>query len=343
LIGNLKPVNQMDAAFPVAAVRTDSARQAFERVLASSGAMLPERELRMLRPLKNLDDGECGFLDDELDIHIGNTSAGPNWDQCSIALFHQYEGRPFWSIMTWWGRRLAIDLQEGDVLGDVPGAQLSLAGELERSWIFEQLRGTQDALASGENRDNDWWNRVARPAYTAAYHAGTAGLHGAAPFLRAFESCPVTGYSTSGSWYDLDFLPLRLIAKMSLLRLGIEPRWISNFIVSNSNTGSRCEYPEYPFERMPEMIQDGVSQRTLLQRLGAPEFINDDWEYCFVDHGCLFCMRIHWYDKYEDIADYKAYCDAVEHEPPVADRVERIDLPPWAVTPFREYSIAHGC
>ena len=68
LIANLKPVNKVEAAFPVAAVATDSARQAFERVLASSGATLPERDAVDQRVVKQAIEGSGGLIDSQANV-----------------------------------------------------------------------------------------------------------------------------------------------------------------------------------------------------------------------------------------------------------------------------------
>jgi pectate lyase len=65
LITNLKPVNKAETAFPIAAVATDSAQQAYERVLASSGATLPERDAVDQRIIKQVVEGTGGLIDSQ--------------------------------------------------------------------------------------------------------------------------------------------------------------------------------------------------------------------------------------------------------------------------------------
>lgn len=315
----------------------------------------PSGKCRMFRRLQSLSDDEAGLLENESDLHIGGGSAGPNWESSSIALFHQHRGRDFWSILTWWGRRIVIDLEAGAAVAEMPDAQKAVVEELERAWILDQLQRAQSELRSRDESDPHWWRRVASPAYAAAFQAGRLEVQEAAPLLRGLEANPIRGSSTSvSSWIDVDHLPFRWIAKISLLRLGIEPRWIASFILTRQRTGQRCLYPEYPEERKPHMIEEGMSQRAMLERVGVPEFLRDDWDYCLFDHGRVYTMRVHWHDKHRVNVDwqykqgvekfrqeFETYRAAVDREPPVADRIEHFDRPPWSVSPIRESAIAH--
>ncbi len=62
LISNVKGCNKMKAPFPVAAVRTDPAERAFEKVLASCGAILPKRDAADARLIKEIQTGEGGLV-----------------------------------------------------------------------------------------------------------------------------------------------------------------------------------------------------------------------------------------------------------------------------------------
>lgn len=68
LIDNLKPINKMEAAFPVAAVATDTAREAHERVLASSGATLPERDAADQRVARQVKEGSGELIDSQTKV-----------------------------------------------------------------------------------------------------------------------------------------------------------------------------------------------------------------------------------------------------------------------------------
>ena len=133
---------------------------------------------------------------------------------------------------------------------------------------------------------------------------------------------------------------------MSLLRLGVEPRWFSNFIFTDDDK-KQCEYPESCVVRSPDMIRAGMSQRELLRELGTPEFIDGGWGYSFFQDGKNFEMRVHWYDRHYDSYaardfDFEQYRKLIRDDPPVVERAERIDLPSWKIDGLREYSIAHA-
>jgi len=301
----------------------------------------PQGELRMLRTLRNDGQGDAGLMAGESDEHIGHTSAGPNWEWSSIAVFIEYDGKSFWSIRTWWGRRLVIDLESGcpvETLTDDFQADIK---ELEKEWLLNTL-----ARANKLTEPDDRWSKMASNCYSAAYHAGILEIQEAQPLLHSLETCAVTGGSSSRYGLSYQRLPLRLVAKMSLLRLGVEPRWFSNFIFTDDDK-KQCEYPESCVVRSPDMIRAGMSQRELLRELGTPEFIDGGWGYSFFQDGKNFEMRVHWYDRHYDSYaardfDFEQYRKLIRDDPPVVERAERIDLPSWKIDGLREYSIAHA-
>ena len=296
----------------------------------------PNGELRFLAPLRDHAEGAAGLLQDEPDIHLGDTSAGPSWEASSIAAFHEYASKSYWSICTWWRRRIVIDLESGSMVKHLSPAQETVITDIQRDWILNAL-----SQAGELQQPDDCWSEQTHDCYTAAYHAGVAGLRETESSLRAMETSKVTGGESSEYWFRYASLPLRLIAKVSLMRLGFEPRWIANFNLKNNLSGERLTLPDTAPERSPDMIQVGLDQKQLLNRMGPPEFLRNHWDYGFMEGGDPFTIRIHWEDKRWEGGDFDEYRRMLDREPPVVERVERIDLPLWRADPVHEYSLAH--
>jgi hypothetical protein len=320
----------------------------------SSGllAISPHGESRLLCAIRSLGQGEPGFLDDEPDFHIGHSSAGPFWYASSFGQFHQFNRRNFWSLLTWWGRRVLLDLDEGTIVDNVPSEQIAIMTRKERAWIIEELKRGSIELQSEPCNDSLLWNRVGHSTYTAAYHAGRSRVSDAVPFLRMLEDSPVIGYTTWESWMHLAQLRYRLIAKISLLRIGVEPQWIANFIVENTRTKERIAYSERRRGLIDTEIVEGMSQQLMLEKVGVPEFMRRKWDYGIWDGKSAHTVRVHWHDRHKEKIDWQnkeavakyheRHRRAIEDDPPVAERVERIDQPPWAADSLREYEIAHN-
>lgn len=307
----------------------------------------PQGRLSMLRLLQSFsDEDEPGILQDETEEHIGSTSAGPDWQASSISGFHLYAGKPYWSILTWWGRRILIDLEAGSVVDNVPDAHNTKIDSEERRWVISILSRVNQLTES------DRWSSLMFDCYSAAYQTGCLKVGEAEPQLRELETCSITGGSRSCEWFSFESLPLRSIAKISLLRNGLEPTWHSNMIIKNSKSEAICDYPSQTLNRTEEMFKEGMSQRQLLKEVGTPEYIRKYWDYSSGPTSAPDTIRIHWHNKHdfernpnepfpsEKFAEYRRL---VNLEPPVIKKVERVELPIWIADPIREYAIAHVC
>ena len=310
----------------------------------------PQGRFVMLRPIQSfLETDEPGILQDETDSHIGGTSAGPSWEASSINAFHSFEGKPFWSILTWWGRRIVIELDSGNVVDEVEASQRKLISKVERDWILTNL--SHAARLESEQELRNRWSELFYDCYTAAYHAGCFKVAEAEASLRILETSSYSGGSGPSDWFGHQSLPLRMIAKMSLLKNGFEPRWYANMIIADSESNERCEYPEPAIDRNEETFQIGMSQPQLLKEIGVPEFLRNTWDYSLGTAESPSTVRIHWHDQHKLVYDhtkpfpserFKEYRQKVREEPPVIGRVEKVELPVWNVDSAREYTLAHG-
>ncbi len=68
LISRAKECNKMKKAYPVAAVKTDSALRAYERILASCGANLPERDAVDARIMDEIRTGKGRIIDSQREV-----------------------------------------------------------------------------------------------------------------------------------------------------------------------------------------------------------------------------------------------------------------------------------
>jgi hypothetical protein len=310
----------------------------------------PSGEFRMLRLIQSHGDKEAGFLEDESDLHIGGGSAGPNWYATSIVSFHNHLYRKYCTVLTWWGRRIFVDLDKGQILDKVPPEQVELAQEQEEKWILQQLHVGTDLLLTEDNWESLEWAKNTRDTYTATYHAGTSGINSSVTYLHMIEASPIIGYETSELWMNTTFMMFRFAIKMSLLRLNVEPKWFSNYVVKKKLTKELCRYPDQRPKQIENILSVGMNQKTMLEKVGVPEYIGNAWFYLVFDGLRVSTIRIHWFNKYElkynnnDIEqfrkDHEAYQLNLENDPPVCQQIERIDRPIWELDDYLKCRIS---
>jgi hypothetical protein len=311
----------------------------------------PDGNKHMLHPLQSIDKSGREILDDESDVHMGGGSAGPSWEASSIAYFHSFENKPFWSIRTWWGRRILIDLEQGEFIRCISPDHGEWMDVLERSHVLDELTQAVPLLQSRLEK-SQWLSRTTeRRGYAAAFMAGALEIEQAIPWLRQLENNKIVGGSTSESWLNIRFLPFRLIAKISLLKLGREPTWRPNLLLREAQTKCKLQNPKKSYARSIDSFRIGLSQRELLESIGAPEFMRPTWDYCFVGPSTK-SVRVHWHDQHRHLfgdfrypisqETFKAYRDAIHRAPPTIEKIEYLDQHIWQADSRVEYSIAHS-
>ncbi|MEW4563773.1 hypothetical protein AB1K70_14665 [Bremerella sp. JC770] len=298
----------------------------------------PDGKQHMLRPIQAFDDTETGFLQDEPEWHIGSTSAGPTWDESSIVLMHTFEGRPFWSMRTWWGRRIVIDLFAGEFLDEVSPLHDQSIAEQETAWVQHQLEASLSNVATARTEVENWWQVIYCPIYTAAFQAGSLKVTSAVPILQKLESCAVVaGEGTEIGMRRAD-QKIRLVAKASLMQIGVEPQWIANMEFRDQDFDQKLDVPEIAKNRFPEAIQVGMDLFAILREIGMPEMIRGHWDYWQFKDSKASTVRVHFKTssgKEPGFLDYRKFV------PLFADTVEIIPGFPWEVDPYVAYTLAH--
>lgn len=298
----------------------------------------PDGKLKMLQPIKTFEEDSPGFLQDEPDWHIGSTSAGPTWDECSIALMHTFEERPFWSMRTWWGRRIVIDLRQGEFIENISPLHEQRIKQQEIAIVKQQLENSLAELANAKMDDYDWWRITYHPITTAVYHAGSLKMKEAVPILRQLESCVVV--AREGSEIGMKCLEqrIRLVTKASLMKIGVEPQWIANMEFRDKECDQKLEVPEIAPNRIPENIQIGMELFTVLREVGMPEMMRGHWDYWFFQDNVPLNVRVSF--KTAEGKD-PGFMDYREFVPLYVDDVQTIPGFPWEADLYVAYSLAH--
>ncbi len=307
-----------------------------------------------------LDDGESGFLDSEPEKFMGDSSAGPFWSRSSIAYFSELRGRLCWTIRTWWGRRVVIDLLVGKILD--PGTEdTDVAASREHAWVEKSLAdGVRRIEAEGPNRPEEnehFWSSVG-PLLTAAFHAGWLKSAAYVPLLRRLEEVDLVGSTGYGPipWAAVDTLPFRQVAKLSLLRLGHEPKWLSHYRFKvhskrdTPNAEALFAFPMQPATRDHSILVAGMDQKDVLRRIGAPDYIRNQWEYDYLLDGKEMTVCVSWDESHlpkyptgeanREVLTrfYDEYRAAVDANPPRISGVE-FAAPQWREITMRDHEV----
>ena len=331
-------------------VRTHEWFHAGLLVLSPAGKVVLRRFHRAL-----LEDDGPGFLQGEPEWYLGGSSAGPFWARCSIAYFHEHGGHPFWTIRTWWGRRVVIDLVRGEFT-DPDAMDDDLHHRHECEQVFKLLDSSVNVLEeshrmdSPEETDDAWWS-LAGSAITAAYHAGWLETKDCIPHLRRLELLDAEGSRWFGGvdWATLITLPFRRVAKVSLLRMNQIPKWLSHYKfeadleTTEETTDDNKVLFKFPTElrlRTSELIEVGMTQKELLLRIGAPDFVGDRWEYDFVSDESELTVRVHWEKLKKGEMSFAEYKKELKETVPRIEKIELIE-PQWRQITMRDYEIIH--
>ncbi len=231
-----------------------------------------------------------GFAD-----HISWSSAGPSWTGRSIAQFVALDGRERFSLRTWWGYRVLLDLEGARVVCPEaldPAHERRLVA-CERAWV---MRWIEAAVTRRER----WLQQEAEELYpldglgaalAAVHHAGRLGVKEAVPLLRSLESLPLEGLSTRMPIGDARWgVRERLFTapvKHALWRLGERPAGYPSYDFE-AEDGARAIELGAPAEALMSVIDAlpaSASQPEVLRRVGVPDFMlgRRRWEYDFRD------------------------------------------------------------
>jgi hypothetical protein len=287
-----------------------------------------------------------GFLDGEPENYMGDSSAGPFWARSAIAYFAEYGGRPYWCIRTWWGKRVVVDLEGADIVGSEVLPE-PVMRERECRWIESSLANNVSRLETDGQRlsemedDSEYW-LLAKPIMAAAYHAGWLRSKAAIPFLRRLEACPLRGGFAFIEWDTVYRLIFRQVARLSLLRMELEPRWIPlhEFEANDVLVELSAERPRgEAIERLVERQKLDLSPRSMLQEYGAPDFVQrGEWDYDIFSKSKASTLRVFWDASHLDKGSSKDRKKLALETPPRMARAEVLD-PQWKSITMRDYHV----
>jgi hypothetical protein len=309
----------------------------------------PKGQVVLRRSYRSMpDEPNPGFLEGDRKRYVSETSAGPFWARCSIAYFHKDHGRSYWTIRTWWGRRVVIDLENASIV-DAKQLDNALAREQEVARLTRDLKENLPALEkmaaqlSDEDRHEVFWPK-ARPVLTATYHAGRLKAIESAEYLRRLEAIDAVG-SMGGRvpWATVQTSSLRQVAKLSLLRMGEEPSGLPHYQfeqrLSGRDSSKLFDLPVQVTPRALDQLEVGLTQKEVLARVGAPDFIDNDWEYDSPSPKPAHTVRITWDDLYMKKILDKDFRSYIQKNPPRIVQVEVLK-PQWTRITKRDFFIA---
>lgn len=249
-------------------------------------------------------------------------SGGPTWDRGSFAYFFEAAARPFWGLCTSWGYRVVLDLERACLasLGDVPAAVVARA---EQQWVLSTLGRATHALERDpawldrpvdDDDDAPWWVRI-RPILTAARHSAWLPEPQAVPHLRALERVQADSGCWLQSWANVRERPFAAVARLSLLRLGVEPGWHPAYAFEDRTARTVATFGRV--HQPSQAIRVGIDAWELLSVMGTPDYVERSfWDYDYWNDASSYSARVHLRDP-------------GGRAPPRVASVSRIDPPEW--------------
>lgn len=249
--------------------------------------------------LQGADTGRTGIHDDfspaEVEKYVLDTTAGPIWGSTYAHFyFARHNGRAYFCVRCWWGRRVVFDLSSGKKVEDTE----ALAGELQRretSFVLDTLRSAASAKEQG--RRAMFEAPAVLSILRAAHMAGTMGIKEAVPFLASIEDVPYVG-ATEVFPSERRECTLCAVAQLSLRRLGAKPklhpahRW--PFDVDGAKVWLPASPPSEPREKQVGKLDAGRTPREVIELLGAPDLVAPfEWRY-EIDAPEPYSIRIRW-------------------------------------------------
>jgi len=236
--------------------------------------------------------------------------------------FTQFEQRPLFILASYWGRRLVLDLQSGQLSTDTAQKRRTSLGHwLDRQetiWAEEILDEVVDNIDQIQSTDfslsnNDIPYRLRERFFLklpiAILMAGRLGLSDHVSTLHKLEQVvlPKSGYHYAdgiGNNYVYETHKLRRFINHAFLLLDERPSIYPCYSFFFNKTAYQNNQPltipkHIPDRqaRLPE-LQPGMDGLTVLKLLGAPDCIGDQWwEYdIYAGNAERFCVRLYWAD-----------------------------------------------
>lgn len=218
------------------------------------------------------------------------TSAGPFWAENSYAYFIAHNATTHFCVRTASSFHLLIDIQSGDVIDPARfAAELETA---ERRWVMDTLVEHEPFLRDWNDDESN--QHAIRRIHVAAHIAGCLRVHESIPFLRLLERVESGGcqqfchfLSSEKGWIVESNFP-RLMARLSLQRLGEEPKGGPGYSVSRSLDASSAAREKYDIpcvenrDAKLKLVSAVMTPREILALVGMPDHFKAGtsvWEY----------------------------------------------------------------
>lgn len=281
------------------------------------------------------------FTRKERSDFVHNTTAGPMWTGKSLWYFVSVGDGHFFVIRPWWGRRIIIDVETGKALQKTDEFEAACAKQERMDVLFE--------LTQAVETRKEWEAKEECPCVESAYLAGALKIKAAVPLLKQLQDCEYSGCSTSSTRvesiegrvnpFNHSVFSLRQAVQLSLRRLGETPE-------SFPATEFKVEFDDYdkqtkfvpPILSVPRhenaiQVKLGMEPETVLSILGAPDFVDDSWEYD-LDSTPPSTLVLTWGQP------LSAYFGLTKKGPALVTRIQRLKTPAWANGQIRDRQIA---
>ena len=232
--------------------------------------------------VRKIDFLEDALTGDENRKYVHHTTAGPQWAGLSISYFLEHKSREYFAIRPWWGRRVIVDVKNGEPQKAKDGLNDACLAS-EKEIVMKKLK------TKAENDEEQF------KQYMAIYLAGALKIKDAIPHLRNAEKSTLIGSSTSGGLSgDEDFnnevdphsystFSIRQIAQLSLRRLGEKPETLpchSFEITEDGKTKPFNPILKNARHENVDRVKAGMSAKKIMTLIGPPDFVSyDKWSY----------------------------------------------------------------
>lgn len=249
-----------------------------------------------------------GFTDEENSEYVHLTTAGPSWSGYSHWYFLDVGDSHLFVVRPWWGRRVVVNLETGQVLESTPDV-LRKAEASERRYVITELAKGVDTL---KKSDKEGASQASWHILTAAYLAGRLPVPEAGDYLAQLQDSSYSGSSTGGGLglgerfegqvnpHSYHTFTLRQVAQFSLRRLGKTPRPLPAYQFDVTFEEYEKNYPYAPKELTgpratnTDKIMPGMNAEQILDLIGSPDFVSyDTWEYD-MDADPPFSLILKW-------------------------------------------------
>jgi hypothetical protein len=249
-------------------------------------------------------------------VQFGSEGAISWGEKFTYMYFTRYNGRDYFCVHYWWGRRALFDLAAGRQVHIATPIKSALE-QAEREFVIRRLRQAvgQIPLLTRLSDPNDSCcpGEIMNDAIMAAHMAGRMKLHECVPLLLQLESIPYSGVGTETpdmethmgevNPFNWDTYTFRQVVQLSLRRLGATPRLYPATQFKMDEPGPETLRPfkpkplKQPRSERIALIHPGQRAEQVLNAIGAPDFVsNDTWDYD-MDSKPPFTLRVLWSDR----------------------------------------------